>query len=67
MDRLVQLYHAFLPCSVLDKPAVKRVVEDWFIRTPAMRIVVYMLLDIEGSTILLHLHTKDNVQVLGFL
>ena len=48
VDGLVQLYHTLLAGGTADKPAIQRVVQHRFVRTPAMRIVVHVLLYLES-------------------
>ena len=67
MNRLVEFHHALLLGSVTDEPAVERIVEDGLVGTPAVGIVVDMLLDLVGGALHLHLHTDDDIQVIGFL
>ena len=63
LDGLVQFKHAvFLRCR-FDEPRVERVVEHGFVGTPAMRIVVDVLLNLERRSLLFHLQTEHHIQV----
>ena len=64
-DGLVQLHHALLGDCRTDEPAVEGIVEHRLVSAPAVRVVVYVLLNLESRTLLLHLHAQDDVQVLG--
>ena len=67
VDGLVELHHTFLAGRRADKPAVQRIVQHRLVRTPAMRIVVYMLLHLEGLVGCLHLHADVDIQAFGCL
>ena len=67
VDGLVQLYHTLLAGGTADKPAIQRVVQHRFVRTPAMRIVVHVLLYLECLVGSLHHHTYIYVESLGGL
>ena len=60
--RLVQSHHLVLHRSSLDKPCVERIVEHRLVGSPAMRIAVDMLLNLECPAVHLHHHAKVNVQ-----
>ena len=62
VDGLVQLHHALLAGSAADEPAIQRVIEHGLVRAPAVRIVVYVLLYLEGLVAHLHHHADDDVQ-----
>ena len=49
-----------------DEPRVEWVVKHRLVGTPAVRIVVDMLLNLEDDAFLLHLHAKHDVEVLSF-
>ena len=60
-DGVVQFHHALLGSRRTDEPRIERVVEDWLVCTPAMWVVVDVLLYLEGCACLLHLHAEDDV------
>ena len=61
-DGLIELHHFLTHCGGLDEPAVERVVEHRLVRSPAMRIVVDVLLDAEGLALLLEHYAEVNVE-----
>ena len=63
-DGLVQLAHAFLARRALNKPRIKRIVEHGLISTPAVRIVVYVLLNLIDLVICLQVHADADVECL---
>ena len=63
---LVELYHAVFACSRTDKPAIERVVENGLVGTPAVRIIVHVLFNLESSAGLLHAHADDDIEVFIF-
>ena len=63
VDGLVQFDHTILLGSRADEPRVEWIIKHGLICTPAVRIVVHVLLDLECRTLLLHLHTDDDIQV----
>ena len=65
VDGAVELNHAVAAGRVADKPAVQRVVEHGLVGAPAVRIVVGVLLHLEGGALLLHADADVDVQVLG--
>ena len=67
IDCLIQFHHPLLLCRVLNEPAIKRIIEDWLVCTPAVRVVMNMFLYFKCCALHFHLHTDDNVQVLCFL
>ena len=42
VNRLVQLYHAVFASGRADEPAIQRIIQYRFVRTPAVRIIVHM-------------------------
>ena len=62
---LVEFTHAFLHLRSTHEPAVKRIIEHRLVCTPAVRIIVDMLLNLEGDTTLLHYHAECNIKSLG--
>ena len=67
VDGLVQLYHTFLASGAADEPAIQRIVQYGFVRTPAVRIVVYMLFYLECLAGGFHHHADFNIQRFGSL
>ena len=65
VDGLVELKHTVFLSRRAYEPRVEGIVEHGLVGAPAVRIVVRMLLQLEGRTLLFHLHRYDNVQVLG--
>ena len=53
VDRSVQLHHALTASRRADKPAIQRIVKHRLVGTPAVRIVMHMLLDLEHPVLLL--------------
>ena len=64
-DRGVELHHTLFKRGGADKPRIQRIVQYGLIRTPAVGIVVSMLLDAEGQALALQLHTDIDVERLG--
>ena len=67
VDGLVEGDHLVPRHSRFDEPRVKRIVDDGFVGTPAMRIGVDMLLGLKQPTIGFHLETEVKVEALIFL
>ena len=64
VDRVVQLDHAITASGRTDKPAIQRIIEDWLISSPAMRIIVCMFLDLEYPVLRLQHHADLDIQSL---
>ena len=64
VDRVVQLDHAIAASGRTDKPAIQRIIEDWLISSPAMRIIVCMFLDLEYPILRLQHHADLDIQSL---
>ena len=60
----IQLAHALLASRALDKPRVERIVEHWLIGTPAVGIVVDVLLDFEHLVLGLQVHADRDIECL---
>ena len=67
IDSLIQFYHTLLACSIFDKPAVQWIIKDWLISTPAVRIVVNVLLALESLAFLLQLVAEHDIQVFSLI
>ena len=61
-DLLVQVHHLILYGRSLDEPGIERIIEDRLVGTPAVRIAVDVLLDLEAPSVLLHHHAQVDVQ-----
>ena len=64
-DGVVEFHHALAGSGGTDEPAVERVVEDRFIRAPAVGVVVHVFLDFEHLACLLEVHADFNVESFG--
>ena len=67
VDGLVELDHPVTASGGTDEPRVERIIEHRLVGTPAMWIVVHMLLDLEGLVLLLEAEAHDDVEVIGLL
>ncbi len=63
LDGLVEFYHAVAASSGPNEPAVERIIEDGLIGTPAVGIIVHVLLNLECGAVLLHAHTHVHVEI----
>ena len=64
---MVQFHHTVFLSRTADKPTIQRIIKHRLVCTPAVWIVVYMLLYLEGNTLLLHFHADHNVQVFSLI
>ena len=62
VDGFVQIHHPLLDSRRADEPGIERIVEHRFVGTPAVRIVVYMLLNAERNPLLLELHADVDIE-----
>ena len=67
VDGLVEFDHAILCSCTLDKPAVQRIIEHGLVCSPAMRIIVHMLLNLECLVGLLHHHADLHIKCFVFV
>ena len=67
VDGLVEFEHTVFLSSRTYEPRVKRIVKDRLISTPAMGIVVHMLLYLKCTTLFLHLKAYHHVEVHVFI
>ncbi len=65
LDCSVELDEPFACLGSADKPTVERIIENRLVGTPAVRIIVYMLLCAERLPILLEFKTEHDVEVLS--
>ena len=63
LDCLVQFKHSVFLCRRFDEPRVKRVVEHRFVGAPAVRVVVYVLLNLEGGAFFFHLQAQHHIEI----
>ena len=67
LNGLVEFHHAVATSSRADKPAVEWIVEDRLVGTPAVWIVVGVLLHLEGGAVLLHANADVDVEVFSLV
>ena len=70
IDGFVQGNHLIACGCGTYEPRVERVIHDRRVGTPAMRVVVHVLLNLQHCACLLHLHTQTDIDILslqGFL
>ena len=63
VDGLVEFKHTVFLCRRTDEPRVQRIIEHGFVCTPAVWVVVHVLLYLECCTLFFHLKTDDDVEV----
>ena len=61
-DGLVQCHHLVLDCRGLDEPCVERIVKHRLVCSPAVRIAVDVLLNLECTAVHLHHHAEVHVK-----
>ena len=59
---LIESHHLILDGSSLDKPSVERIVEHRLVGPPAMRVAMYMFLNLECAAVGLHHHAEIDVE-----
>ena len=64
VNGLVQLRHTLLHGRALDEPRVERIVEHRLVCTPAMRVIVDVLFNLEHFVLLFEVHAYADVQCL---
>ena len=64
-DGVVKLHHALLQCCCADKPRIKRIVKHRLVCSPAVGVVVDMLLNLEGLVDSLQREADIYVERLG--
>ena len=67
VDGLVEFDHPVATSGGTDEPRVERIIEHGLVGTPAMGIVVHMLLNLESLAVLLESKAHNDIEVIGFL